>query len=120
MSNQIETVENRRRHHRAPLVVTVGIDSENNFYAGITGDVSEGGVFLATDGILTLGSSIEITLTLPGFGRSHLCRAQVRWIQESRGAVTGYGLEWVYLPSEALIDIRAFVNDRDTMLFDAA
>jgi Tfp pilus assembly protein PilZ len=120
MSMQMDNIENRRRHARAPLVVAVGIDSENNFYAGITGDVSEGGVFLATDGVLTLGSSIEMTLTLPGFGRSHLCRAQVRWIQESRGAVTGYGLEWVYLPGEALTDIHAFVNERDTLLFDAA
>jgi uncharacterized protein (TIGR02266 family) len=113
-------VENRRRHLRAPLIVTVGIDSESNFYSGVTGDVSEGGVFLATNGMLRLGSCIEITLTLPGVERSHLCRAQVRWVQESRGAVTGYGLEWVYLPMEAIEDIRGFVAQRESILFEAA
>ena len=40
--------EEQRREKRAPLEVEVSLESENNFYSGITGNVSRGGVFIAT------------------------------------------------------------------------
>jgi uncharacterized protein (TIGR02266 family) len=114
----------RRAHERALLEVEVTLESENNFYAGITNDVSEGGVFVATVVPLPVGASVALTLRLGGEGPSWDVTGEVRWIRELEAACEGYppgcGIRWRFIPDEALAAIRAFVAERDTILFDAA
>ena len=114
----------RRVHERAPLEVEVTLESENNFYAGITNDVSEGGVFVATVVPPPVGAWVALTLRLGEEGPSwHVC-GEVRWVRDvdaaCEGCPPGCGIRWRFIPDEALEAIHAFVAGRDTILFEAA
>jgi len=115
--------EPRRAHRRAPLEIEVSLESENNFYSGITNDISEGGVFVATVAPPPLGSEVVVMLTL-GDGVPWQIEATVRWIRDisasCEGCPPGCGLQWTRISGEALAFIARFVKQRDTILFDAA
>jgi uncharacterized protein (TIGR02266 family) len=113
-------MEQRRVHERVPIEVEVTLESENNFYAGIAGNVSEGGVFVATYTPPPRGAHVELQLKLNDhvFG----LHGVVCWTRDvsmgSAEAPAGCGIRFLDLPPDALAAISAFVNRRDTILFD--
>ena len=111
-----------RQHPRLPLVVEVHLQSENNFYAGITDNISEGGVFVATVNPPEIGTVVEFELHLPpDHGPFHLV-GEVRWHRPVRaaidGAPAGCGIRFTALSVETARAIAAFVQQRETILFD--
>ena len=117
-------VNDLRQHQRRKLHVEVSIHSDDNFYAGITGDVSEGGLFVATYMPPPVGTQIELEITLPN-GVALQVRGLVRWVRDvtaaKDGSAPGCGIEFHDLPDGALMAIRGFVsNERDTLLFEGA
>jgi len=115
--------EPRRAHRRAPIEVEVSLESENNFFSGITNDISEGGVFVATVDTPPLGSEVTVLLKL-GDGEPWRIEGVVRWIRDVSascdGCPPGCGLQWIRISDEVLAYISSFVKHRDTILFDAA
>ncbi len=111
-----------RAHRRAPLTVEVTLESENNFYTGITGDVSEGGVFIATYTAPPVGATVELVLSLPHSTEVFDVRGVVRWVRPldacGHGLVPGCGIQWTEISHEALSAIHAFVQGRDTIFFE--
>lgn len=111
-----------RTHQRAALEVDVTMESENNFYAGITDNISEGGVFIATLVPPPAGGIIEMRLSLPGYEQPFQVKGVVCWIRESKaacdGAPAGCGIRWLEMSRDALLAIHRFVLNRDTILFD--
>ena len=95
--------------------------SENNFYAGVTDNVSAGGVFVATYQPPAMGSEVEVHLALEGKSPLAL-RGIVCWVRAieaaSDFAPAGCGLRWVNLSPEAEKLIGSFVGRRDTILHD--
>lgn len=107
---------------RASVQVAVDIASEHNFWTGITMNISEGGVFVATHRLEPKGASLVVELTLPEDEKPILALAEVRWTRdytESSDAPPGLGLKFVSIDSSALERIRAFVERvREPILFE--
>src|SRR4051812_13463680 len=71
----------RRVSPRVPLDIEVSLTSESQFYVGLTGDLSEGGLFVPTYQSHRIGAPVDIELTIPsGVVRA---RGTVRWIRET-------------------------------------
>jgi len=116
--------ENNREFCRAPLEVDVTMMSENNFYAGLTDNISEGGVFVATYQPPSIGSEVDLLLRLPESEQSFRFHGVVCWLRSfeasCEGAPPGCGIKWLALPAEAKLAIQKFVAGRETILVDDA
>jgi len=110
-----------RQHRRVDLTVEITMGSDSNFYAGVTDNISEGGVFVATALPPPVGANVAMTLTLPDLGRKLALSGVVRWVRDldhRHGVAVGCGIQWVDLPEEARRLVEHFVRSRDTLLYD--
>ncbi len=115
-----ENPANRRVHQRKELAVQVGIRSENGFWAGLTENISEGGVFVATNAPFDLGTEIEVDLSFKGRDESFPIPCVVRWIRPETGGglPPGMGLQFLHLEQDIQIRIREFISTgRQEVLF---
>lgn len=100
------TAEERREHRRLLVAVEVSFESSSQLYAGLTRDVSRGGVFVPTYQAIDVGTETDLELMLPN-GRIE-ARGIVRWRREgSEHAPPGIGIEFVDMKDEA----RALLDD---------
>ena len=72
----------KRANVRLPCTFEVGIITESNFYTGLTGDISEGGLFVQTYDLKPRGTVLEVKIKLPGQEESTKLNAQVIWVRE--------------------------------------
>ena len=56
----------RRTAPRIELEIEVGLETEHNFYTGLTQDISSGGIFVATPLSYRVGEKMVVRFTLPG------------------------------------------------------
>lgn len=98
----------------------MNLESEHNFWAGITDNISEGGVFVAMAAPPPVGTRVVLSLTLPSRPEPYPLHGVVRWTRErpSADAPAGCGIQWDGLDREAHAAIAAFVKQRETILFD--
>jgi uncharacterized protein (TIGR02266 family) len=112
----------RRTAPRIELEVEVGLETEHNFYTGLTQDISSGGIFVATGLSYQVGERMTVRFTLPGRKDPIVADAEVRWIRDSRYMRTdspdGVGLRFVSLPADAQASILSFLENRDSLFFD--
>jgi uncharacterized protein (TIGR02266 family) len=112
----------RRAYDRVPVHVEVTFESEHNFYTGISNDISEGGVFVASFMPPPVGTMVELSLTLPGSTEVFRAMGIVRWVREYKGSSYGHpagcGIEWVDLCDRALVLVHRFINSRETILYE--
>jgi uncharacterized protein (TIGR02266 family) len=110
----------KRQHERVPLSVEVTLESEHNFYTGITDNISEGGLFVAMDDPPQIGSEVAFELVL-GEQRFQLTGV-VCWVRSHRNAgpdqPEGCGLRWTHLPAAAAQAIQRFVRGRETLFYE--
>lgn len=108
------------RRERAALVAEVTLESEHNFWDDLTGDVSMGGVFVATYDLPRVGEIVDLTLTIPGERRPFWLRGMVSWLREDGGdgLPVGCGIEWIDLPPIAHFLISLFTHERETLLYE--
>jgi uncharacterized protein (TIGR02266 family) len=114
-------MRDRRILPRWELRAMVTLESDDNLYAGISSDVSAGGIFVATDEPPPVGSDVAITVTLPDANVLELS-GSVRWVRDhdvaSDGLPTGCGIEWDELPMTALRSLLHFAEMREPLLFE--
>jgi uncharacterized protein (TIGR02266 family) len=80
-----------RAHPRVPVTVAIGLESESHFFSGLSGDISEGGVFVQTYRDLPLGAGVEVHFDLPdGELKAH---GRVRW-HRSKSDSSPPGVAW--------------------------
>lgn len=107
--------------NRAPVEANVGASSETNFYVGFSGEIAEGGVFVATYNTLDVGSLVALTVTLPGGYEFHV-PGQVHFVRDpmdmSDEAEPGMGVKFEQLSGEHRELILRFVRKRAPMFFD--
>ncbi len=112
----------RREHPRAELEVAVDLQSEHNFYTGLTQNISAGGLFVSTNELRPIGSKIRVRLTLPGSNRPIEVDTEVRWVKEisalRRTDDQGMGLRFLELGADAAKTIDAFLARRDSLFYD--
>ena len=117
-----QDVDGHRAHPRVAAEVPVALFSEHNFYSGLTENISEGGVFIATYQTLPVGTELELTIVLYETTRIKVV-GEVRWIREhnelSPETLPGIGVQFVSLPQTARVAIEQFIEGRSTMLYDA-
>jgi len=112
-----------RNHRRFPYEINVDIVSEHNFYAGLSLNISEGGLFVATHVEYPVGTKIEIRLLLPGDEEPTALMTEVRWVRphhhdNADASAGGMGLRFVGLTPELLTKVARFAQARDPLYYD--
>jgi uncharacterized protein (TIGR02266 family) len=108
----------RRASDRVHLEVEVTLHSDSHFFAGLSGNVSEGGLFVQTYRELPIGHPVSLRFELPG--GNVLVPGSVRWIRTaSEGCPPGLGIAF----GEALNDteknlISEFCTRRPPLFYD--
>ena len=117
-----ENPAERRTAPRIELQVEVGLETDHNFYTGLTQDISSGGLFVATGISYRVGDRMTVQFTLPGRAEPIVTEAEVRWIRDLRFMHTdfseGVGLRFVDLPPDANAAIASFLEKRDSVFFE--
>jgi uncharacterized protein (TIGR02266 family) len=107
----------RRADVRVALEVEVSLASESNFFVGLSGDMSRGGLFVVTWRKLPVGTAIFVAVDLPD-GRL-LCDGEVRWVRGAADAVNpGLGIAFTSISEEDRRRIDAFCAQRTPLYFD--
>jgi uncharacterized protein (TIGR02266 family) len=117
-----------RRHWRQSIHVEVTLQSRHNLYCGfamavnegmretgITSNLSEGGLFIATLDPLPIGTVLTVSFSLPGVDDLLVEEVRVSWCREhtSRSdAPAGMGVAFVDLQPTSAAALRAFLAMR--------
>jgi uncharacterized protein (TIGR02266 family) len=112
-----------RAAERFDLEVKVDLESDHNFYTGLTQNISSGGLFIATSAIRKIGDRITLKFSLPGTTETLAVETEVRWIRENSAlhkveGATGMGVRFVNLSPAAAETIQKFVESRDSLYYD--
>lgn len=107
----------RRSWERVALDVEVTLSSDSQFFAGLSGDVSEGGLFVQTYKHYAVGCSVLVCFSLPsGEIRTP---GVVRWVRPAAdGVPPGLGIEFEGLSSAERTHIEAFCRARPPLYHD--
>ncbi|MCK6571458.1 PilZ domain-containing protein [Myxococcota bacterium] len=114
-----------QRGHRANLAVKVGVEYGTTFFTGFSGNVSKGGVFVATHQTLPLGARVELFFEMPD-GHAVSVPATVRWGRDVEqaaldGSPPGLGFSFVSLThDDAIILERYIAAHAQSVLYDEA
>jgi len=114
---------NVRASERYDLEIKVDLESEHNFYTGLTQNISAGGLFIATHHLRRIGDRITLKFQLPGSEKSVEVETEVRWIRENSAltradGATGMGVRFINLSSDATTAIQKFLSNRDSLYYD--
>jgi uncharacterized protein (TIGR02266 family) len=93
----------------------VSLASDSNFFVGLSGDVSRGGLFVVTWRKLEVGTAIFVAIDLPD-GRL-LADGEVRWAREAADA-PGLGIAFTNMSEEDRRRIEVFCAQRAPLYFD--
>jgi uncharacterized protein (TIGR02266 family) len=112
-----------RAAERFDLEVKVDLESDHNFYTGLTQNISTGGLFIATSAIRKIGDRITLKFSLPGSSEPLAVETEVRWIRENSAlhrtdGNTGMGVRFVNLSPAAAAAINQFVQSRESLYYD--
>ena len=109
-----------RNHRRIPVRTEITLESENNFFTGFSADLSEGGVFVATGNLLTVGQEVDLELMLPGTATVRV-HGLVRWVREpdpkNPSLQPGMGIEFLNLDEASLAVVSSFVGRREPLFY---
>jgi uncharacterized protein (TIGR02266 family) len=116
---EAEVADEHRASKRISLAVELHLASESHFFSGLSGDISEGGVFVSTYRALAMGSLVDIEFSLPGSDRTIHARGEVRWHRDaSPGATPGVGIAFEELADEDRSVIHRFCTMRPPLYYD--
>src|SRR5436190_17016844 len=115
--------QNVRASERFDLEVKVDLESEHNFYTGLTQNISAGGLFIATHHLRRIGDRITLKFLLPGSDKALAVETEVRWIRENTALMradggTGMGVRFINLTPEAQTAITSFIQSRESLYYD--
>lgn len=112
-------LEEHRATPRASLEVELHLASESHFFSGLSGDISEGGVFVSTYRELATGTQVDLEFSLPGSERVLKAKGEVRWHRSSSpDAPPGVGIAFESLPEEDRALIQRFCTLRPPLYYD--
>ena len=107
----------RRQIARYEVSAEITLHSDNNFFSGLTENLSVGGLFVTSADVLpATGTIIELALRLPGTQTDLRCTSEVRWHGTSQNGRRGYGVRFVSLSPEAEALIQDFIQHRKPLV----
>jgi uncharacterized protein (TIGR02266 family) len=115
----------RRGAPRRACEFEVEFVDDTHFIAGLSSDLSTGGLFVATYHLIPVGSAVNLAFDLPQ-GRRIEARGEVRWVRERRerserneeGARPGLGIAFTELSDDALVHITEFCRGNPPLYFE--
>ena len=120
-----------RRPARVPLGVEtrferfsleVDQESDHNFYMGFTDNISEGGVFIATEQLFEMGASLRFELKLPHMGAPEVVEGVVRWVRSASHPTpevpNGIGVQFTQLSPALKRSIEEFIRRRESIFYE--
>jgi uncharacterized protein (TIGR02266 family) len=125
--------DDRRAKPRYYANVHVTMESEHNFYVGLSENLSEGGLFLGTHRLLPIGTRLELTFTLPTSSTVLSAVGIVRWVRvpdagredrpdyasgDEPPSNPGMGIQFQELDAETALAISRFAHYREPEFFD--
>ena len=104
---------------RASLEANIGATTESNFFVGFSGDISDGGVFVATYASLPIAAKVSVLVTLPG-GYEQSIPGTVRFVRDpmDMDSEPGIGVKFDRLGGEARELILRFIRKRPPLFYD--
>ncbi|MCS6799171.1 MAG: TIGR02266 family protein [Myxococcota bacterium] len=106
---------------RVQLEANIGATTESNFYVGFSGDIGEGGVFIATYETLPRGTPVEVLVTLPG-GFETRVLGRVRFVRDpldfGADSEPGMGVQFESLTHEQRELVLRFIRKRPPIFYD--
>jgi len=101
------------------IEVHIHLSSDSHFYAGLAGDVSEGGIFYATYRAFPIGSEVELVCHIPGSAEPLRAFGKVAWLREhSVHGPRGVGITLGHLAEGARALIQAFCRARPPLYYE--
>lgn len=102
----------QRKAPRRPCEIELAFTEETQFYTGLTQDISQGGVFVATYRLFPIGTRLELSFQLPD-GTLVSTWGRVRWLRdESPDNRPGMGVEFGELREDVARAIARFCEQR--------
>jgi uncharacterized protein (TIGR02266 family) len=109
----------KRANRRYEVHVQVGLQTEHNFYQGLSENLSEGGLFIATHQTMPIGTKIALNFALPSVEEPLKLEGEVRWVRDSSGSnMPGMGIRFVDLSEETTNLIKDFIRIREPEFYD--
>jgi uncharacterized protein (TIGR02266 family) len=106
---------------KVELEANIGANTESNFFVGFSGEIAEGGVFIATYSALERGQPCSVLVTLPG-GFETRVEGVVKFVRDpmdfSSDSEPGIGIQFLGLEKEARDLILRFIKKRAPMFYD--
>lgn len=104
---------------RTSLVVELHLASDSHFFSGLSGDISEGGVFVSTYRDLATGTPVDLEFSLPGSNRVVHAKGEVRWHRSASPDVPpGVGISFDEVGDEDRALIHRFCTLRPPLYYD--
>ena len=107
---------------RANVYLSVDVFAGHDFWTGLTMNMSEGGLFVATHNALPeVGSMVVLNINIPFEDEAVVALAEVRWTRANTDddAPPGLGLQFVDLSAGSLEKIARFVTTvREPLSFE--
>lgn len=107
----------RRQLPRVRMQTEIDLHSPSNFFTGFSENLSDGGVFVATDRDVPIGAEVELAFALPD-GVEIRGRGIVRWSRDAgEGHEAGLGVQFVDLGGAAREAVERFLTARDPIFY---
>jgi len=117
-----KALTNRRASKRVLVTTVVGLHTDSNFFTGFSGDVSEGGIFVATHEMQEVGTNVDIKFQLPQ-AEEIVASGRVAWVREPQGydhdLQPGMGIEFDNLNDEDQEAIAHFTRLRSPLFHES-
>lgn len=121
MSEQTEGINNRSSQ-RVKLEVKIDLHSGNNIFAGLSMNISTGGIFVATYTPADIGEQVPISFTLPTSDEAIDVLGEVCWMREYNPVYPdtqpGMGLRFLNLTPADQKRIDEYIAEGDFMLYE--
>jgi len=118
-TDDVSDPSERRSAARIPLETEISLASDSQFFTALGGNLSSGGVFVATYRELPVGATVEVRIALPD--GDVVAKGTVRWVRDMKsGAAPGLGIAFDAVDAEAAERIARFCTARPPLLHDDA
>lgn len=113
----------RRTTERVSLSADIGLHSATQFFTGLSGDVSRGGLFVATWAPLPLGTEVTVSFVLPS-GYQVTAPGRVAWLKDPQGTrvegedTPGMGVRFTSLTDPDRQAIEVFLTRRPALFHE--
>lgn len=112
----------RRVHARVPIHTAIGWSTESNLYSGLTGNISEGGVFVETHQALPIGTEVTLSVSFEDVDGPRIeVTGKVRWVRAaspSSDTEPGMGIEFDTLDKEHRTWLDEFIAKREPLFHE--